>query len=317
MVRPLLSIFMQAFNEHENLQETLESLLGQTFKDFILYCIDNGSNDNTFSIIKDFASKDKRVIPIRIEENDPYIGYKMMLKAKTKFCQFAAGHDIYKSTFIEKCIHELENSADAVLAYPLACYLYKDNRIELIEPIFNICFNTPYSRFISVLTLCHYNYPIYGIIRANVFNRLSTKCMVPGIDHILLAEISLYGNFKLVGEPLLFLRQRKISGEVEDYSSYVKRHKFIEGNGLMNFIGWYETLKNISKDYVNGDIKSIFLIAALYSSLLRYSYIFYEGSTGEAFNQIINWIKNESEGLIEKLEAIFTAVLPKRDYKII
>ena len=62
---PTLSIVMPVYNTEKFVKKTIESLLNQTYKDFELIVIDDGSTDNSIEIIKKFA--DNR---IKIFSND-------------------------------------------------------------------------------------------------------------------------------------------------------------------------------------------------------------------------------------------------------
>ena len=59
-----VSILMPVFNGEKYLQEAIESILGQTFVDYEFLIIDDGSADQSFSIIKEFG--DSR---IKLERN--------------------------------------------------------------------------------------------------------------------------------------------------------------------------------------------------------------------------------------------------------
>lgn len=52
---------MPCYNAAKFLHEAVESVLAQTFTDFELLAIDDGSTDETAAILKDFAAKDSRV----------------------------------------------------------------------------------------------------------------------------------------------------------------------------------------------------------------------------------------------------------------
>jgi len=56
-----LSITIATYNVQNFIRESMESILNQTFQDFEVICIDDGSKDNTVSILKEFASKDNRI----------------------------------------------------------------------------------------------------------------------------------------------------------------------------------------------------------------------------------------------------------------
>ena len=59
MVR--ISVIVPVYNCEDYLEESLGSLLNQTFKDIEIICIDDGSNDNSLDILKNIASSDSRI----------------------------------------------------------------------------------------------------------------------------------------------------------------------------------------------------------------------------------------------------------------
>lgn len=56
-----LSIVIPAYNASEYLAETIESVLSQTFTDFELLIINDGSTDNTAEIVNIYSEKDNRI----------------------------------------------------------------------------------------------------------------------------------------------------------------------------------------------------------------------------------------------------------------
>ena len=59
--RPMISVLIPIFNGERYLQESLESIKSQTFIDFEILLIDDGSTDGSMSILNEFAYHDKRV----------------------------------------------------------------------------------------------------------------------------------------------------------------------------------------------------------------------------------------------------------------
>ena len=57
----LFSVIIPAYNAESTIRKTLNSVLNQTFKDFEIVAIDDGSTDSTPTILKDYTSKDSRV----------------------------------------------------------------------------------------------------------------------------------------------------------------------------------------------------------------------------------------------------------------
>ncbi len=59
--RPFFSVVIPVYNRAELFSDTLTSVLGQRFKDFEIVVVNDGSTDNTASVLQTLASKDPRV----------------------------------------------------------------------------------------------------------------------------------------------------------------------------------------------------------------------------------------------------------------
>lgn len=64
---PPLAVLMPFYNAAETLAETLDSILAQTFNDFVLIAVDDGSNDESCEIVRQYMQQDKRIELIRLE----------------------------------------------------------------------------------------------------------------------------------------------------------------------------------------------------------------------------------------------------------
>ena len=58
---PLVSVVMTAFNAAAYLEEAVASILQQTYRDFELIVVDDGSEDDTPAILARLARADRRV----------------------------------------------------------------------------------------------------------------------------------------------------------------------------------------------------------------------------------------------------------------
>lgn len=66
---PLLSIITPVFNTQETLPACLDSVLGQTVTDIEVLCVDDGSTDDSLSVLRCYAQADARVRILRHERN--------------------------------------------------------------------------------------------------------------------------------------------------------------------------------------------------------------------------------------------------------
>lgn len=69
MSSPPVSIFIPAYNAGRYIASTLDSLLSQTFRDFEIVIVNDGSQDNTLEIARTVASSDTRLRIVSHEQN--------------------------------------------------------------------------------------------------------------------------------------------------------------------------------------------------------------------------------------------------------
>ena len=58
---PRVSVLMPAYNAEKYIGESIDSILGQTFDDFELIIVNDGSTDNTAEIVRKYARQDTRI----------------------------------------------------------------------------------------------------------------------------------------------------------------------------------------------------------------------------------------------------------------
>lgn len=61
----LISIITPCFNNARNIGDTIKSVLCQSYKNWELICVDDGSCDNTCEIITDYSRKDSRIMLVK------------------------------------------------------------------------------------------------------------------------------------------------------------------------------------------------------------------------------------------------------------
>ena len=62
---PKVSVIMPVYNKAERLRFSIESVLKQTYKDFELIMINDGSTDNSHEIAMEYKRKDSRIVYFR------------------------------------------------------------------------------------------------------------------------------------------------------------------------------------------------------------------------------------------------------------
>ena len=113
---PIVSIIMPCLNGEQNIQSAIDSVLAQTFDDFELIVVDNGSTDRTPEILSSVDDPRLRVLslPERGVSRARNLGLR---EARGAFIAFLDSDDTWSATFLEKMHTALASDSKAVLAY--------------------------------------------------------------------------------------------------------------------------------------------------------------------------------------------------------
>lgn len=107
--KPKVSIGLPVYNGENYLREALDSLLGQTFRDFELIISDNASTDATREIVLEYQQRDSRIRYIRQESNvEASKNFLLVLAmAETELFMWASHDDIWAKNWLEVLISNL------------------------------------------------------------------------------------------------------------------------------------------------------------------------------------------------------------------
>ena len=104
----LLSVIVPVYNVEEYLPTCIESILNQTFKDFEVILVDDGSTDESGQICDEYAKKDERVKVIHKENGGLSDARNVgLLSSKGKYIAFVDGDDFIIETAFEKLMRKI------------------------------------------------------------------------------------------------------------------------------------------------------------------------------------------------------------------
>ncbi|HTM91070.1 MAG TPA: glycosyltransferase [Flavisolibacter sp.] len=128
---PLVSIVLPTYNGSRYIQQSIESCLAQTFKDFELIIVNDCSTDNTPEIINEYSLKDSRIIVINNEFNKklPLSLNTGFEKAKGKYFTWTSDDNYYAPNALEKMVEVLENNSSVDLVYSDYYIIDENNNI--------------------------------------------------------------------------------------------------------------------------------------------------------------------------------------------
>ena len=123
---------MPCYNALPFLQEALESIVNQTYENLEILCINDGSSDNTGSVLDEYAKRDARIRVIHNEENIKLIGTlnKGVQLAKGEYIARMDSDDISAKNRIEKLLDFIKKSNSDVVACNFAIIDEKSKKIR-------------------------------------------------------------------------------------------------------------------------------------------------------------------------------------------
>lgn len=104
MKNPSISIIVPANNVEGYLPSCLNSLIGQTFGDFEIICINDGSTDGSLSVLESFAKKDSRILVVNEKEKIGQAAARNIgiALARGEYIGFVDGDDWVEPDMFEK-----------------------------------------------------------------------------------------------------------------------------------------------------------------------------------------------------------------------
>lgn len=116
-IMPKVSIVLPTYNGEKYIEESINSILKQTYQDWELIIVNDGSNDNTSNIVKSYAILDKRIKIINNIINlklpaSLNIGFK---EAIGEYFTWTSDDNMYLPTALEKMVAYLDANKDDVM----------------------------------------------------------------------------------------------------------------------------------------------------------------------------------------------------------
>ena len=131
MSQPLVSIITPTYNSELFIAETIQSVQAQTYPNWEMIVVDDGSSDTTKTIIASFCQKDSRIQLIVLDQNSgPAIARNTGIeKALGKYMTFLDADDIWFPDFIENSIKTIQATN---VHFVFSSYERSDENLNLV-----------------------------------------------------------------------------------------------------------------------------------------------------------------------------------------
>ncbi|WP_315790564.1 glycosyltransferase [Fischerella sp. JS2] len=127
---PLFSIVIPTYNSEKTIRQTIESVLKQTFSDFELIIINDGSTDSTLEVISEF--QDSRIKIFSFENAGGNVSRNRGLERATgEFVSFLDADDLWTFDKLESQLNALKANPQAAVAYSWTDYIDEQGKFLL------------------------------------------------------------------------------------------------------------------------------------------------------------------------------------------
>ena len=279
-----ISVIIPTFNSSKFIKKAIDSVLNQTFTDFELIIVDDGSSDNTLDIISKY--NDKRIKSIKHKHNMGVSaarnsGIKI---SNGKYIAFLDHDDEWLPRKLEKQLEVIEKSPEQVGLVYTGYYQIEPNRVR-ISPFINIA-NKLEGDLYQELVRGNFIVPSLVLIKKEVFKSVGyfdEKLTGGGEDLDLWLRIAKKYHFAFIKDPLV----KKFFHNQNQSISLISNSKIIDIEEFLS--NKHRELKNKSyNSWLINNFKDI-------NQLIKYikqnnisPIIFGAGMRGRA---TLNWLK--------------------------
>jgi teichuronic acid biosynthesis glycosyltransferase TuaG len=132
MSSPLVSVIIPVYNAEKYIEQTIHSVLNQTFQDFEIIVLNDGSKDSSGQIIRRLQQEDKRITYIPKSNSGVSDTRNMGIsKASGKYLAFLDADDLWKPDNLGEKIRALEQTGKKWVFSDLENIFEDDNILHL------------------------------------------------------------------------------------------------------------------------------------------------------------------------------------------
>lgn len=300
---PVVSIIMTSYNYEEYIESAINSIIDQTYKNWVLIIIDDASIDNSVKIIQNFKEQYPDKIKLVLNENN--LGIKRVNEIAFQyvtgdFVAFLESDDLWHTKYLEEKVNAMKKFPDVSLVYS-NLELMGDNLNENIRYIDYLNYCRYVGKSIKYEPMDMYEIVLFRNPIVSFSNIFIRRELLSGI--ILNEEYAIWSDWQLVMQAALqgkffYIDRILVKWRVHQEST---NNKFIKKVNQKSEAGRFRVvLLSIIKEKVSRDAadKNIRYLIEPYSLQFKLKQLWHElmfvfDSPVTVFREIIRRIKNK------------------------
>ncbi|MFH1371545.1 MAG: glycosyltransferase [Planctomycetota bacterium] len=128
-MNPTVSIIIPCYNDETTIDQTLQSLLNQTFFDWEAIVVNDGATDDSVQIVRKYQTRDSRIKQIdQTNQGLPAARNTGLSMAKGEFVNFLDADDILLPNMLQNIVYKLKKNPSLEAAY--CGWIYSDAKMQ-------------------------------------------------------------------------------------------------------------------------------------------------------------------------------------------
>jgi glycosyltransferase involved in cell wall biosynthesis len=274
-----VSICMPTYNGEKYIKQTIDSILNQSFKDYEVIFVDDGSTDDTCKIIESYNNKKFRLIKEKNSGSMVKNWNRCFKYAKGEYIIFVFQDDLIAKDCLEKKVKLLDENPDVVFCYSASSIINDEGNKIITRRYFNKdtiidgkdLISRSFNRGENI-----FGEPSNILFRKEICDKAGAFCdrlnYTPDLEYYL--KIVKYGKVAYINEDLTNFRISSSSMTYNLFKNYnriisddeIFIEEFINYHGKENVSVFMHRLCTRLRSYA----KLVFLLFTRYKEIIKY-----------------------------------------------
>lgn len=213
---PKVSVIIPLYNREKYIEETVQSVLSQTYKNFELIIVDDGSIDQSRKVLEPFLNEIMMLEhPGRVNKGQSAAINLGIKKSSGEYIAILDSDDIFAPHKLEKQVEFLEKNKNIGLVYGNG-YVIDESGSKLYKFYSNSHFED--NETSKILINCYFALPTNALFRRTVFDAAGwfDEDLRSGQDHDMAIRISEIAKLAYIDDCLFFYRKHNESISIKN-----------------------------------------------------------------------------------------------------
>lgn len=247
-VKPDISVIIPTYNVEKYIEECIDSLRKQTWENFEIICVDDGSTDKTVEILQDYEKEDKRIKVLSME----HCGLAGVMRnkgiqiARGEYCLFLDGDDFFESEMLEHSLKKAREDDADICLFDARLYNEKSKKYKKIDYIIQKDYIPDKIPFEGKT-----NPYLFNITTGCPWSKLIRKKLIDD-NHIRYMELPRSNDVYFIFLAMALASRITVLEEV--FVNYRQSGTSLQANNARTPLDWYTAMKTLKEKLIELDL---------------------------------------------------------------